>query len=147
MIALGASSLTFEMIYPVIEHTFAISLSKGFIFIPYSPSGVNINVKDSSNLSISDAGTNVSYDTSRLFPGHFGRKLFSLDLSWDMVDVTFINQMRMFEQMNFLGYSVAIRPQHPDLPPVMIGDIKVQSKNPSYDYQVNDLKVSFDETT
>jgi len=138
--------LTFEMIYPVLEHSFKVSLTSGFLFIPYAPSDISAKKNSSTNLKISPNGTNTVYDSTKLFPAHIGRDLFSISLSWDLIDATFINEMRIIEQMNSMGYSIALRPKHPNLPPVMVGDIKVQSTNTHFDFNMSDLSIQFEET-
>jgi len=142
----GVDPLTFELIYPVLEHTFNVSRTTGYVFIPYAPSSVGIAETESGKLDISHFGTTIPYDTTKLFKGHIGKGLFKIQLGWNLIEETYVNQMRILEQMNSMGYSIVLRPKHPDLPPVMIGDIKVESRNPNYDFNDNELSIEFEET-
>ena len=146
IVASGGDPITFEMIYPVLEHTFKLSKTSGYVFIPYSPSSIIPKEDKSGTLDISVFGSVTPFDTTRLFMGHPGRDFFNVSISWSLIDSAYVNQMRLLEQMNSMGYSIVFRSKHPDLPPVMIGDIKVSTSNPNYDYNDNDMTIEFKET-
>ena len=52
------------MIYPVLEHTFKVSRTTGYVFIPYAPSSANIITKESGKIDISHFGTTIPFDTT-----------------------------------------------------------------------------------
>jgi len=137
----------FEMIYPVLEHTFWVAAPTGFISMNIDPSRISGKKIESGSLKLSKTNMNQPIDNSKLFPSHIGRDLYTVDLSFDMIESAFINDLRVIEQVNNLGYNVILRPMHPDLPPVMKGDIKISNTNKHWDYRKdNELKIVFKET-
>lgn len=143
----ASSEPLMEIAYPLIEHSFYLSASSGFFVLPDPPTSIDLDVKYSGSLKTSPVGKAIPFDISKIFFSHPGRKLYGARIQFDLVASAYIRHMRMLEQMNLMGYSIAIRIKHPDLPPVMVGDIQAATSNPHYDYHVNNLNLTFGETT
>lgn len=135
-----------EMIYPVLEHGYDLSPSQGFAFMQEPPSRFSYRENFSGALRKSPIGTIIPFDSAKLFYSHIGRKLFDIDMEFDIIDSSFLYQLRMLEWLNLMGYKIAFRPNHPDLPPVLKGDIRIMNNNQTYDYQVNDVGLHFEES-
>jgi hypothetical protein len=138
----------FELVYPVIESScgFLASATGSYMLLPDAPSDINYERNKSSVLGLSNRNTNISFDSSKLFPGHIGRDLFSVSLSYQMIDASYVQQLRNLEHLNLMGYPIALRPQHAHLPPVMIGNIKVEDSLAHYDYRKSNVNIIFEET-
>lgn len=141
------SSVKFELAYPVLEHAVGISAISGYIFIPDPPSDIEIGEIDSAVLGLSPVRTNVPTNSASIFYSHIGRKLFNIGLDFSIMDSTYVSQLRVLDQMSKMGYKIALRPKHSELPPVLVGDIKVNNRNPTYDYNVNNISLAFEEVS
>ena len=140
----GVSALDF--CYPVLEHAMGISAAQGYVFVPYAPSNISISPKYPTLKKRSEINTPLVFDTTRIYNGHPGRKLYDVDMEFSVIDSTYVYQLRVLENLNKMGYKIALRPKHPNLPPVMIGDLDINTSNPTYDYNTNNVGVTFIET-
>jgi hypothetical protein len=135
-----------EIAYPVLEHSFDASITYGHMFIPEAPSDISFKEIFSAKVKRSEIGTSLPFDNTKVFYSHIGRKLFDVNLSFSIIDAVYLYQLRQLEQLNKTGYSIALRTKHPDLPPVMIGDIRVSGKYPDWDYRSEDVTLEFSES-
>ena len=135
----------FELAYPILEYSYEISNISGCIYIPESPSKFSFKTMNYSELNLNTVGKISSFDSTKLFYSALGRELYNIDLEYSIIDSTYVYQLRAIEQLNKMGYYVAIRPKSVDLPPVLIGDIDIENNSPNYDYRNNNVKISFEE--
>ena len=142
-----ASSGTMEIAYPILEssYAYATSVTTGYIFVPDTPSKFSPHEQSSGVLSRAFNGSILPFDSSKICYGHVGRRLFDLDFSYSLLDTSFARQLKALEHMNLMGYDIALRCQHGDLPPVMVGDISIEEKSIAFDYRVQDVSVHFKE--
>jgi len=140
----GPSSII-EIAYPILEHALANSPT-ATMYLPEHPSMLSYKDVHSSQLRTSFVGTNYPFDTTRLFFGHTGRKLFDVNAAYSLADSNTLNELRIMENMNERGSTIVLRPQHHDLPPVLLGNLQVNNSMPMYDYHYNDLTLKFMET-
>jgi len=134
-----------ESAYPILEHAMANSPT-ATMYLPEHPSMLSYKDVHSSELRTSFVGTNYPFDTTRLFFGHTGRKLFDVNMAYSLADSNTLNELRIMENMNERGATIVLRPQHNDLPPVLLGNLQVNNSMPLYDYHYNDLTLKFMET-
>jgi len=137
----------FELIYPVIENSFnyTASVTPTHIFIPDAPSDYSFEEIYFSKLENTEIGTPVAFDSSKLFYSHIGRSLFNIKLEYSILDSVYYRQLIALQQLNIMGYDVVIRPKHPSLPPVLKGNLRVESSNISYDYRQSNVVINFTE--
>jgi len=140
----GPSSII-EIAYPILEHALANSPT-ATMYLPEHPSMLSYKDVHSSELRTSFVGTNYPFDTTRLFFGHTGRKLFDVNAAYSLADSNMLNELRIMENMNERGATIVLRPQHNDLPPVLLGNLQINNSMPLYDYHYNDLTLKFMET-
>ena len=134
-----------EIAYPVLEHSYNLSPAVSVI-IPEVPSGLNPNEVHSSKLTQGWTGRNITFDSSRLFFGHLGRKLFDAAISYSLKDSNIVSELRMLENFNERGDTIVLRPKHHDMPPVLFGDIKITNTNTFFNYHYNEIRINFTET-
>lgn len=141
-------SAILEVAYPVIESSFGyLSSSIGaYMILPDSPSSIQFEKKSSTNTEQSNRNMAIPFDSSKLFMSHIGRDLFSINLNYEMIDAVYVQQLKNIEHLNLMGYPIAIRPNHNNLPPVMIGNIKVEDSLVHYDYRKSNINIIFEET-
>jgi len=140
-----SDSSALDFCYPVLEHAVGIGSAQGYVFVPYAPSNFGINLKYPTKKTRSEINTPLIFDTTRLFKNHPGRKLYNVNMDFSITDSTYAYELRYLENFNKMGYKIAFRPKHPNLPPVLIGDLDVSISHPTYDYNVNDISISFTE--
>lgn len=140
----GPSSII-ELAYPILEHALATSPT-ATMYLPEHPSSFSFKDVHSSQLRTSFVGTNYPFDTSRLFFGHTGRKLFDVTMAYSLADSNTLNELRIMENMNERGATMVLRPQHHDLPPVLLGNVQANNSMPTFDYHINNLTLKFTET-
>lgn len=134
-----------EMAYPIIEYVLSGS-AMAVTFIPDPASALAYEDIYSFDLMQSAIGTIYSFDSAKLFFGHYGRKRYACTLNFDLLDGNFVDQVRTLENANERGDSIVLRPQHHNLPAAMVGDINVDVRMPIYDHHVNNLTLKFTET-
>ena len=136
----------FDFCYPVLEHVMGIGATQGYVFIPEAPSSFSSKHKYPTNKMRSEINTSLVFDTTRLYKNHSGRKLYDVNMGFEVVDSTYVYELRFLENMNKMGYKIAFRPKHPNLPPVMLGDIDLRVSHPTHDFNVANIDIKFTET-
>jgi len=134
-----------ELAYPILEHSYNTSPAVAVV-IPEHPSSIKPKDVHSGELTQGWTGKNITFDNSRLFFGHPGRKLFDVALGYSLKDSNIVSELRMLENFNERGDIIVLRVKHHDLPPVLCGDIKITNSNPTFDYHYNDMAINFTET-
>lgn len=136
---------TFEMAYPILEHAFNQSAVVSTL-IPESPSSFKFKDIHSSEVEEDFVGTLSTFDSTRLFFGHIGRKMFDVSVGFSLADASIVDQLRTLENFNERGSTIVLRPQHHDLPPVLLGDMSLSQSFPTYSFHHNDMTLEFKET-
>lgn len=138
------TDIKMEIAYPICEHSFDSAISTS-VMISDVPSDLSYELQHSSVLSVDDSGKIISEDSTKLFFNQTGRNLFEMDIGWDVLDSNYISAMRVIENFNEKGIPVVLRPQHYELPPVLIGNISLSNNAQSFDYQDNLTRLNFQE--